>query len=364
MKVQILKEDKLKVKLVEIYKEEQIKVLNETWSKLEKHDKEFVLEFLKILNPSKKEILSESKWYNLIGDIVGIFDPTGIVDIINGISYWRQGDKLFAILSWISAIPYAGDLIGKPIMGFFKIGGQAAKLFRAAFASKNVVGMSKLASKNSMLYKFVTSVPTWGPKILEYVTKIVSKIPFFGKGMAKSLAEWITILGRAGKETKLGKNLALKGAELQLGRLLTLTEKKALLDTLKSTKIFRDYKAMNPSLWNKVRGGVPRIFGNRSLRSLIGRTKWYLGLLTFLGFGTFVGPDELTEKVPDLNQKIEQYTQTAESEKNWNDEFKDVNFDSPDTEQPLYSDNQKSSAETASSKPQQDPLSSLLSMFS
>jgi hypothetical protein len=368
MKVKILKENELKVKLVEIYKQEQIRVLNETWSQLENHEKQFVLEFLKILNPSKKEVLSEAKWYNLIGDIVGIFDPTGIVDIINGISYWRQGDKLFAILSWISAIPYLGDIIGKPVMGFFKLGGGAAKLFKSAFLAKNVVGMGSLASKYPLLYKFVTSVPKWGPKILEWITKIVSKIPFFGKGMAKSLAEWITLLGRAGKETKLGKNLALKGAELQLGRLMTLGEKKVFLKSLEGTKLFSSYKAMNPSLWSKIRGGVPRLWGNRSVRSLVGRTKWYLGLLTFLGFGNFVGPDELEQKVPDLNQKIEEYTKTPESEKNWNEEFKDVSFDKDETNEPLVSNEPSVSnnnvQSTETSKPQQDPLSSLMSLFS
>jgi hypothetical protein len=363
MSVLILKEDVLKNKLVQIYKEEQIKVLNESWAKLEKYEKEFVLEFLKLIYPKKSKILSEAKWYNLIGDIVGIFDPTGVVDLINGISYWRQGDKLFAILSWISAIPIFGDLVGKPVMGLFKVGGEASKLFKTAFAAKNVSGMAKIAGKNSLLYKFVTSVPKWGPKILEWITKIVSKIPFFGKGMAKTLAEWITLLGKAGKETKLGKNIALKGAELQLGRLLTLTEKKELLKLMKETKLFKDYKAMNPSMWSKIRGGVPRIFGNRSVRSLIGRTKWYMRLLTFLGFASFIGPDELQNKVSDLDQKIEEFTKTPESTQAWDEEMgkSDISFDNEPKVEPLAPNNSQTSSTT---KPAQDPLSSLMGLFS
>lgn len=353
MKTQVLNEDQLKEKLTEIYKEEQIKLLNEVWSKLEDYEKQFVFEFLKLAYPDKANLLSESKWYNLIGDIVGIFDPTGIVDIINGMSYWRQGDKLFAILSWISAIPYFGDAVGKPIMGFFKLGGQGAKLFKAAFASKNVAGMAKLAGKEPMLYKFVTSVPQWGPKILEWITKIVSKIPFIGKGMAKTLAEWITLLGKAGKETKLGKNIALKGAELQLGRVLSLGEKKALLKSMEGTKLFRDYKAMNPSLWNKIRGGVPRVWGNRSVRSLVGRTKWYLGLLTYLGIATFVGPDELEQKVPNLDEKIAEYTKTPQSEKDWNEEMGSVEKETSKPEEPLYT----STTKTEEPKKETDPIS-------
>ena len=30
-------------------------------------------------------------WYNTVMDIVGLADPTGVVDIVNGISYFTQG---------------------------------------------------------------------------------------------------------------------------------------------------------------------------------------------------------------------------------------------------------------------------------
>ena len=73
------------------------------------------------------ELIQESEWYNIVGDIVGIADPTGIVDIVNGISYFSQGDHLFGLLSMISAIPYAGDVVAKPVMGALKIGGGATK---------------------------------------------------------------------------------------------------------------------------------------------------------------------------------------------------------------------------------------------
>ena len=69
------------------------------------------------------ELLQEAEWYNTVGDILGIVDPTPTIDIINGISYFSQGDHLFGLLSLISAIPYAGDAVGKTIMGSLKIGG-------------------------------------------------------------------------------------------------------------------------------------------------------------------------------------------------------------------------------------------------
>ena len=323
MNAKILSEDELKTTINKIYKEEQIKIIKERWELLEDYEKKFVVEFLKLAYPEKGNLIKEAKWYNLIGDIVGIFDPTGIVDIINGISYWRQDDKLFAILSWISAIPYVGDLVGKPVIGLFKAGGALTKLFKAAFLAKNTAGMAKLASTSPLLMKFLKSTSTWGPKILEWVVKITNKIPFLGKGMAKTLSEWISVLGKAGKETKAGKKIFLTGAAGQLGRALTMSEKKLFLNQLKSGSegLFKGYKALNPSLWNKLRGGVPRLWGNRSVRSLMGRTKWYLGLLDFLGFANFVGPDELDAKVENLDQKIDEYTKTQESNKNWEEEF-------------------------------------------
>ena len=41
-----------------------------------------------IARQDKSELIQESEWYNTVGDIVGIFDPTGVVDIVNGISYF------------------------------------------------------------------------------------------------------------------------------------------------------------------------------------------------------------------------------------------------------------------------------------
>ena len=91
------------------------------------NEKEFVFEFLKVIYPEKVRLINEDKWYNTLGDIAGIFDPTGTVDLINGISYWKQGDHLFALLSWISVIPFLGDLIAKPVVGLFKAGGIVGK---------------------------------------------------------------------------------------------------------------------------------------------------------------------------------------------------------------------------------------------
>jgi hypothetical protein len=81
----VISESQLNEKISQIYQEELYKVIEEKWSRLSSDDREFVIEMLKIVYPEKSNLVTESKWYNTVGDIVGIFDPTGVVDLINGI---------------------------------------------------------------------------------------------------------------------------------------------------------------------------------------------------------------------------------------------------------------------------------------
>ncbi len=46
----------------------------------------------------KSEKQLDEAWYNTVMDIVGLADPTGVVDIVNGISYFTQGDTFFLFL--------------------------------------------------------------------------------------------------------------------------------------------------------------------------------------------------------------------------------------------------------------------------
>ena len=139
MKSEILDEKKFNKVIEKIYVEEQSKFFQEIWDSISNQEKEFVIESVKILYPQKSKILNESKWYNLVGDLLGIVDPTGIIDILNGISYWRQGEKLFAILSWVAAVPILGDLVAKPVMFLFKTGNKSAKAFKTAFEANRIL---------------------------------------------------------------------------------------------------------------------------------------------------------------------------------------------------------------------------------
>jgi hypothetical protein len=63
---------------------------------------------------------------------------------------------------------------------------------------------------------------------------------------------------------------------------------------------------------------MPRLFGNRQVRILMRRTKWWLGLLDYMGFGNFVGPEELENLVGNetLMRQMNEYNQTDAAKQN------------------------------------------------
>ena len=65
-------------------------------------------------------------------DIVGIFDPTGAVDLAStGISLWK-GEIFDAFLGAVSIVPYLGDAAAKPFKIARKYGEPAVKLVDSA----------------------------------------------------------------------------------------------------------------------------------------------------------------------------------------------------------------------------------------
>jgi len=320
MKETILTESVFNTRVKEIYKEEQYKFINEKWKTLSKEDKTFVLEFYKAAYPEKSKLINESKWYNTLGDIVGIFDPTGLVDLVNGVSYWRQGDKLFAILSFISVLPYLGDIIAKPVVGVLKLGGDSVKAFKYAAVGGDAIKIAETAKvAGGPIAKMVEKAPTWGSKLIEVLRTAVGKVPFL-RNIVNLIEEYIKLFTTAGKEMKVGA---------EIGKGLGVAEKESLKSTFKG---FREYESGNKyfryitkpdiSLWKKFVGGAPRLFGNAATRSLMRRTKWYLGLLDWLGIAnTKTDPDELMSQYPDLSNRVGRYNQTDAAQHNWVEDF-------------------------------------------
>jgi hypothetical protein len=312
----------------EIQKKGRFDLIEQKWNQLSKKDKIFVLEILKKVNPKKTDLLKEARWYNTLGDIVGIFDPTGVVDLINGISYWRQGDKLFAVLSWISVFPYIGDLIAKPVIGLMKVGGTSAKAFKAATLTGDAVKIGTAAkTAGGPIAKLVESSPSWGTKLMNLLKGSVGKIPGLG-GLIKVIEEYVNIFKGASTEMKASSSIIGKLATKGDINLLSKSEKEILAKELKkdsSFRGFRDYEGAGQSFKAKyISGGMGRLWGNRATRSLMRRTKWYLGLLDFLGIANFVGPEELENQVDDIEGKISKYSETEDAKKYAMEEFGDV----------------------------------------
>lgn len=283
----------------------------------------FIAEQVKSNN---KEIITEAEWYNLVGDIAGIFDPTGVVDVINGISYFSQGDQLFGLLSIISAVPYAGDVVAKPVMGALKIGGTATKELKVALklaeAGKTVEASAKLAQlakQPGVVGKFLQSAKSWAPKVAEKV-QMMPAGPL--KGFKKVILDYLKLLENAGAKSlkfqKYAGNLATG-----MGYAIKPAENiKALQTLLKDEKIFTGLTKKGP-LANIFLGGAPRLFGDRRMRILMRQTKWWLGFLDYIGVANFVGPEELSKKVSEdkVAEKMNQYNQTPEAKKYAEEDF-------------------------------------------
>jgi len=319
-----------------VYKEEQLKLISQRLNSLSESEQVFVTDFLKVMYPKSNNLLSEARWWNTVGDIVGIFDPTGAVDLINGLDYIRQGDYFFGLLSMISVIPYVGDAIAKPIMGVSKgsrvMKGitEAMKLSKAGKTAEAAKVLEKFKNRGGIISKLFEYVPKWGEKL----KKVIDALPMkkITSGLRNTIKDWIDLFIKVAEKRSVARavtgNLAGKIAKS------TPKEAETLLKTLKSsiksdTKIFKNFKPQDANFmakyfWPGVTPGI--LFRNRSLVSLMRRTKWYAAFLDRMGFGNWVGPEELITKVPEkeLNKEFQEYVNSPEGQQNWKDEFGDV----------------------------------------
>lgn len=306
--------------------EVNLKLAEENWSNFTIEQKQTVLEICKIIHPKKSNLIKEAEWYNLVGDILGIADPTGVVDVINGISYFSQGDHLFGLLSIISAIPYAGDVVAKPVLGSLKIGGEATKglnaamkLAKAGKTTEAAANLAKLAESPGIVGKFLQSAKTWAPKVASKIDNLPGGIL---KGFKNTILDYLKLLENAGT-----KSIKFQKSAGSLAKNMTRATKpveniKALQSILKNEKIATNLTKRS-SLTNVFLGGAPRLFGNRSMRVLMRRTKWWLGFLDYIGVGNFIGPEELANKMTNemITQKMSEYNKTPEAMKYVEEDF-------------------------------------------
>lgn len=328
----IVNESQFKLLNESLDREEQIRFISERWETLSEGEKIFISELLKNLSINEKINLNEG-WWNTVMDVVGIVDPTGVVDLVNGLDYIRQGDYFFGLLSMIAVIPYVGDAIAKPIMAFSK-SSQLMKSTNAAMKTVKETGKTaeaaktlQKASKSSPLFgKLSKSASKWGPKLKSAIDMVPGGR--LTSGLKKTLNDWIDLFINVGRNQKMaGKitaNFAKKVAKSDPKTAQKLL--KQLKGELKNQgKVFRNFKATDPSwaaknIWPGLSG---KLYRNKDLTSLLIRTKFYAGFLDYLGVANFVGPDELVNKMgkESFDESFGQYTKLPTSKEYWKEDM-------------------------------------------
>jgi len=311
--------------------ENKLNLAKKNWESFSNEQKKMAKNVAETFNPGSSKILNEASWYNLVGDVLGIVDPTGIVDVVNGISYFAQGDHLFGLLSIISAIPIAGDFVAKPVMGALKIGGDATKGLKVAMKAANVgeIGkatemLTKLSKEPGVVGKFLQSAKSWAPKVASKVEQLPGGVL---KGFKKTILDYLKLLENAGvKSTRFQKNVKALLAAPTAKNLKTSIP--MLQDFLKNEKVLSGLTKRGP-LSQIFLGGAPRLFGNRRMRILMRQTKWWLGFLDYIGLANFVGPEELSKTMSneDIQKKMAEYNQTNEAKEYAKQDFGDTQFD-------------------------------------
>lgn len=376
----VLTQEQLDMINSDLKREKVIQEIHEKWQTTSKTQKLFVLEYLKVLHPHKEKQLNEvikkvksnqlnEAWYNTVLDVVGWLDPTGIADALNGVIYLTQGEYLFGFLSFVGAIPYAGDVVAKPIMYAIRAGKPSAKalngvmkLSKAGKTTEAAAELTKLASSGGLIGWFTKQMGKLAPKLEELINAMPGGVL---KGFKNTLLEWIQLFKNAGRTGTIAKQM--------VGNLAKRLPRMTQADQVKNLKMMKDAlaKAKGPFssyrtaggvfTWKNFWGGAPQLMGrNRSVRALMRKTKWYLGLLDFLGIGNFVGPDELQSKLGDakFEESIAAYNETPESQQYAKEDF---GIDPLPADAAAEAGMSQPSSQSSSQSPTLDPLSWLLS---
>jgi len=217
------------------------------------------------------------------------------------------------------------------------------------------------AGKSSPLFsKLLNTSISWGGKLKQ----IVDRIPGgrLTSGLRKTIMDWIDLFINAARQRKsVGKITANFAKKVKAADPATATAlvKQLQSQLTKSSRTFRDFKMTDPGFMSKyVWPGFS--FRNRNLMALMRRTKFYAGLLDYLGVANFVGPEELSQQMGEenLRKKMEEYSQTSEGRENWSEDMSGVTQET--TTSPVKSSSQSSSNNGIEDDPFNKMLKSVL----
>ena len=295
-------------------------------------------------------ITEKSYWYNTVLDFAGIVDPTGAVDITNGLLYMNQGEYLYGFLSLISAIPIIGDALGKIPMNLLKIGaieGKAlkavlklSKMGKSAEAAAELAKISSRGDKNTR--RLVIGIGKFGQKIKNFVD-LLPKNKLLG-GLRKTILGWIELFENG---AKAGKNVRATGELLAktlptLSKAEQISKLKDLMKLSKESGLVSSYKSAIVAPKNLLFGGMPKLIGhNKSARALMKSTRFWVKFKDVFGFGKNDSPDDVANKIGDdnLESKLKEYLKNPDAMESFKQDFGDLegqNIDQQNTPQQTY----------------------------
>ena len=353
-----------------IMENQKIELAKKNWENFNEEQKELTMSLVEAFYPKRSKVLSEA-WYNTVMDFLGIIDPTPVVDIVNSISYFSQGDTLYGLLTLIGAVPLVGDFVSKPMMaaakagsGGFKSLDKAIKLMRnAPVGSKEYKAaeeiIEKLAKEPGMVGTLLQKMS--GPTG-QRVVNTLDELPLGPlSGLKNTMSDYLKILTRAGSKGEKFQSAARGlAADFKLGK-ASIADVQKLKDLLKTEKVFDVATLSKPGFFSNVFfGGIPRIFRSpegRRIRILMGQTKWWLGFLDYVGLGNFVGPEEISSAMSDeeFQKRLEEYNKTPEAKQYYMEQFGGEQTAEP---QLFNFGDQKPPdvKKTSASKPELDPM--------
>ena len=372
----LIKENQLSNLSQELINSDKINEFKIKWDNLTEEDKYFAKNILDTFYPNHYGQINEA-WWNTIGDVIGIFDPTGIVDFVNGIDYIRQGEYFFGFLSMVAIVPFFGDMVAKPITAFAKTGRMKTVVNTAlgnVIEGNNaaaVKSLTEVAKEYPKFMKFTRTAALWGVKLKKIVNDIYKVLPG-GKltsGLKNVIDRWIDIFINSAK--------SISGSRRIVGKLAKEIEKMPKIDTKELVKVTdglrekytsllgRNVKSLtnsqikNASFMSKYvwPGLIARKGETRILIGLMRKTKFYAGLLDYIGIGNFVGPEELVNQIgeDELNKQFQNYTKTPEAQQYYNEDMSSLPEDNAQpSSQPQQS--QQTTTQTQGSNPLSDFL--------
>jgi hypothetical protein len=331
----LIKENQLSNLSQELMNSDKINEFKIKWDNLNEEDKYFAKNILDTFYPNHYGQINEA-WWNTIGDVVGIFDPTGIVDFVNGLDYIRQGDYFFGLLSMVAIVPYFGDLVAKPITLLAKTGKMKGVVNKAmGMAAKgDSVGAIKLLQESSKMSqsfrKFLIYSEKWGIKLKEILRKMENALPG-GKltsGLRQTIEHWIDIFINASKSIS-GSRKIVGGLAKKVGKISPTDADKLAKEYIKllgkTTRPVTYTQIKNPDFMLKYvwPGLLARGKNTRMLVGMMRKTKFYAGLLDYIGIANFVGPDELINKIgkETLDKEMENYMKTPEAKQYYEEDM-------------------------------------------